>query len=374
MTSRLNGFLSGTRVIDLSRHLPGPLATLLMADMGAEVIKVESPAGDEMRSIGPVGPNGRSVLFDTVNAGKRSLRLDLKTPAGKDELLALVRSADVLVESFRPGVMARLGVGAEVLRAAHPGLIVVSMSGYGQSGPMRDAAGHDANYLALGGVLAASGSARHPSYLHPPMADCTASIFALSSVLGALLARTRDGKGCVIDLALADVMMPFQLFSLASLGLTGQAPGAEEGLLNGGWACYRPYPLRDGGVVALGAVEPHFWRTFCNVSSHPEWIDRHQDALPQAALIGLVEAHFAALSRTECESLYAAADCCVTVVRHLGEAVRSEHFVQRGLVRRHPSMGIFEAGYPVLVDGEAPELRMPLQDDPASASISAGKA
>ena len=371
MASRLNSFLSGIRVIDLSRHLPGPLATLLMADMGAEVIKIESPAGDEMRSIGPTGPNGRSLFFDAVNAGKQSIRLDLKTAAGKDELLALVRSADVLVESFRPGVMSRLGIGAEVLRSTHPGLIVVSMSGYGQSGPMRDAAGHDANYMALNGVLGASGSARHPGYLHPPMADCTASMFALSSVLGALIARARDGKGCVIDLALVDVMMPFQLFSLASLGLIDQAPRAEEGFLNGGWACYRPYSLQDGRVVALGAIEPQFWKTFCDVSGHPDWIDRHGDALPQVELIRSVEAHFATLSPAECESLYATADCCVTVVRHLAEAVGSEHFVQRGLVRRHPLMGIFEAGFPVLVDSQPPVLRTPLQNGTGSSSAPA---
>lgn len=357
MASRLNGFLAGTRVLDLSRHLPGPLATLLMSDMGAEVVKIESPAGDEMRSIGPAGANGRSLFFDAVNAGKQLRRIDLKTAAGKQELLEFARSADVLVESFRPGVMARLGVGADILRAANPGLIVVSMSGYGQTGPMRDAAGHDANYLALDGTLSASGSARHPGYLHPPMADCTASMFALSSVLGALIARSRDGKGCVIDLALADVMMPFQLFSLAWLGFSGHVPRAEHEFLNGGWACYRPYTLNDGRVVALAAIEPRFWQAFCAASGRPDWLARHDEPLPQAGLIGSLDAHFAALSISECESLYAKVDCCLTVVRDLKEAVGSEHLVHRGLVRQHPSMRVLEAAFPVLVDGQRPSFR-----------------
>ena len=193
--SRLQTFLSGTHVLDLSRHLPGPLATLLLADMGAQVTKIESPAGDEMRSIGPIGPHGRSLFFDAISAGKRSIRLDLKTDAGKSRLRELAAEADVLVESFRPGVMARLDLGAPALRTANPGLIYVAISGYGQVGPLRDVAGHDANYLAVNGILSATGTAERRSYMYPPMADCTASMFAVSSVLGALLARNADGLG-----------------------------------------------------------------------------------------------------------------------------------------------------------------------------------
>jgi alpha-methylacyl-CoA racemase len=362
-TSRLHAFLRGTRVLDLSRHLPGPLATLLLADMGAEVTKVESPAGDEMRSIGPTGPNGRSLFFDAISAGKRSIRLDLKTEAGKAELRRLAAATDVLVESFRPGVMERLGLGAETLRAANPGLVYVAMSGYGQDGPLRDAAGHDANYLARNGLLSASGSAGRPGYIHPPIADCTASMFAVSSVLGALLARGRDGLGCTIDLALTDVTMPFQLFALAELGFNGRSPGPETEFLNGGWACYRPYRLGDGRDVALGAIEPHFWAAFCRASERPDWLARHAEPLPQHALIGELEAHFGALSSAECEARYGAADCCLTPVLDLDEAMRSDYMRQRGLVRRHPSMPIWEAAYPVCVDGLRPALRSPLIEE-----------
>ena len=359
-TSRLHGFLEGTRVLDLSRHLPGPLATLLLADMGAEVTKIESPGGDEMRSIGPTGPNGRSLFFDAISAGKRSIRLDLKSEAGKAELRRLAASADVLVESFRPGVMARLGLGADALRATHPGLVYVAMSGYGQDGPLRNAAGHDANYLARNGTLSASGTARQLGYIHPPMADCTASMFAVSSVLGALLARGRDGLGCAIDLALADVMMPFQLFALAELGFNGRSPGAETEFLNGGWACYRPYRLGDGRSVALGAIEPRFWDAFCRASERLEWLPRHAEPLPQRPLIDELDAHFAAMSVAECEARYATADCCLALVLDLDQATQSDYMQERGLVRRHPTMRIWEAGYPVCVDGLRPELRSPL--------------
>ena len=363
MKSRLQCFPAGTRVLDLSRHLPGPLATLLLADMGAEVTKVESPAGDELRFIGPLGPNGRSLFFDAINAGKRSIRLDLKTEEGKAALRSLTASADVLVESFRPGVMARLGLGADTLRAANPRLIHVAMSGYGQDGPLRDAAGHDANYLALNGTLGATGTARNLSYMYPPMAGCTASMFAISSVLGALIARGRDGLGCEIDLALADVMMPFQVFALAELGFNGRIPGPETEFLNGGWACYRPYRLRDGSDVALGAIEPHFWSAFCQASERLDWLPRQDEPLPQLALIAELSAHFAEMSLAECDARYAAADCCLTVVLDLNQAVGSEYMRERRLVRRHPEMRIYEAAYPACVNGLRPDLRRPLLED-----------
>ena len=363
MTSRLHRFLAGTKVLDLSRHLPGPLATLLLADMGAEVTKVESPEGDELRLIGPKGPHGRSLFFDAINAGKRSIRLDLKTDDGKAALRALAAETDVLVESFRPGVMTRLGLGADTLRAASPRLIVIAMSGYGQDGPLRDSAGHDANYLAVNGILSSSGAIGRMSYPYPPMADCTASMFAVSSILGALIARDRDGLGCEIDLALADVVMPFQIFSLAALGATDHVPRPETELLNGGWACYRPYRTSDGRDVTLGAVEPRFWKSFCHASGRPDWIARHDEPLPQHGLIAELVAHFAALTRDDCVARYAEADCCFMPVNDLQQAVDSDYMRARGLVRRHPGMNLYEAAYPVCVDGQRPALREPLREE-----------
>ena len=258
--------------------------------------------------------------------------------------------------------MARLGLGADVLRAGNPGLVCIALSGYGQDGPMRDAAGHDANYLALNGILSASGSAASPSYPHPPMADCAAALFAVTSVLGALIARGRDGLGCDIDLALADVTMPFQIFSLAALGLDSRVPRPEQEFLNGGWACYRPYRLGDGRDVALGAIEPQFWRRFCQAADRPEWEGRHAEPLPQTALIAELDAFFSMMSRAECEARFAGIDCCLSVVNDLREAVSSAHVRERQLVRQHPAMGIYEAAYPVWVDGQRPDLRAPLAE------------
>jgi len=367
MTLRLHDFLRGIRVLDLSRHLPGPLATLLLADMGAEVLKVESPEGDELRRIGPKGPSGHSLFYDAVNAGKRSVRIDLKSADGKAALLELVREVDIVVESFRPGVMQRLGFGVDALRAANPRLVHVALSGYGQEGPYSRSAGHDANYLARNGTLHASGAADRMAYIYPPIADCTGSMFAVVSILGALLARSREGAGCEIDVALADVTMPFQLFGLAELGATGRIPAAETELLNGGWACYRPYRTRDGRQVTLGAVEPKFWSAFCRASSRPDWVARHGEPLPQAALIREVEAHFAGLSLAECLARYDDADCCFAPVLDLKQAVLSDRVRERGLVRRHPRMPIYEAAFPVLVNGMRPQPRVLLDEGgPAS--------
>jgi alpha-methylacyl-CoA racemase len=366
--SRLQGFLTGTRVLDLSRHLPGPLATLLLADMGATVTKVESPDGDEMRYIGPTGPNGHSLFFDAINAGKRSIRLNLKSDEGKTALLALVASADVLVESFRPGVMSRLGLGADVLHAINPGLIYIAMSGYGQNGSMRLVAGHDGNYLAANGILSSSGAASRMAYMYPPMADCTASMFAVSSILGALIVRGRDGRGCEIDLALTDVMMPFQIFGLAELGLTGHVPRAEAEFLNGGWACYRPYQTSDKDNIALGAIEPHFWSAFCLASGRPDWLERQADPLPQTELIAELSAYFAEMTLSECMERYTHVDCCLTAVLDLQQAVDSEYMRSRGLVRRHTDMNIFEAAFPVYVDGRRPGPRSPLVEVQADES------
>lgn len=361
MDSRLHRFLRGTRVLDLSRHLPGPLATMLLADMGAEVIKIEPPGGDEMRNIGPRDAQGRSLLFEAVNAGKTVRTLDLKTEAGRQALLELVDSADVLVESFRPGVLERLGLGAASLRRRNPRLIYLGLSGYGQEGPRRDLAGHDANYLSTAGVLHANGPAASSSLIFPPVADCTGSLFAVSTILGALLARQADGEGCVIDIGLADVLMPFQLFSLAELGAFGKVPERAGELLNGGWACYQLYSTRDGRQVSLGAVEPKFWAAFCAAAGRPDWLARQGEPLPQTALIGEIAVYLGDLALQQCLERFLPADCCFAAVLDLRQAVESNHVQARGLVRRSPNLPIYEAAYPALIDGLRPGFRPALR-------------
>jgi len=355
--SRLNTFLSGIRVIDLSRHLPGPLATLLMADMGADVVKIEPPAGDEMRSLGPRSEDGASMYFQAVNAGKTTRRMDLTVVSVREELLAMAAGADVLIESFRPGVMTRLGVGYAVLKEINPALVYCSLNGFGYHGPLAEMPAHDVNYLALAGALHLNGG--NPPFFDPPVADCAGSLFAVIAILGALHARARDGHGCEIDLALADAVMPLELLHLAELG-AGIEPRPREGLLNGGAACYNVYETADGIRVSLGALEPKFWKAFCASAERPDWLGRHQDPLPQHELKAELAAMFGTLTLAECNARFSECGCCFAPILNLRRAVDSPHYRERGLVR-DGSTGI-QALFPAIVDGQAPSLREPLQD------------
>ena len=357
--SRLNRFLAGVRVLDLTSYLPGPLATLLLADMGAEVLKIESPQGDAVRTLGARDGEGRAVYYEAISAGKQSLMLDLKTARDRDRFLALANAADVVIESFRPDVMPRLGLASATLRARNPRLIYVSLSGYGRAGPHMSEPGHDVNYLARAGALAGNGSAGRAAIFHPPIADCLGSMFGLSTLLAALYARERDGRGCDIDIALADVIMPLQVFALAELGATGKPPWRERDLLNGGAAFYRIYTTADGVEVALGAIEPKFWRAFCEAAGHAEWTPRQTDPLPQTALIPAVTRYFGTQTLADCRQKFAHADCCWTELTTLDQAVTGEYANARQLLRHDAPRGAWQALYPAWVDGEPPQPRVP---------------
>jgi alpha-methylacyl-CoA racemase len=351
-------FLDGLKILDLSRHLPGPLASLLLVDLGASVVKIEPPAGDEMRTVGPVGPRGLSIYFEAVNAGKVSLTLDLRADADKERFLALVDEADILLESFRPGTMARLGLGPETLRTRNPRLIYCGLSGFGDTGPRRGQAGHDNNYLSLNGALAGTGLADLPVFFDPPVADVSGSMMAAIAVLGAVNKRARDGMGCVLDLALADSVMPLISFPLAGLSAGRGDPGREGELLNGGAARYRVYRCADGRFATLGAIEPKFWAAFCAAAGHVEWTGRYDDPLPQAGLIAELDAWFAGLTQDEAAARLEPADCCFAPVLGLGDAVETEQLRSRDLVRRGAN-GIWQALFPGRVDGQAPATRLP---------------
>ncbi len=355
--SRLNHCLRGVRVLDLSSYLPGPFAGLLLADFGAEVLKVEPPQGDGMRLLGPRDAEGTPLFHAALNAGKQLCRLDLKSLAGKSALLALAAQADVLIEGFRPGVMQRLGLDYARVHECAPQLIYCSLSGFGADGSLSQTAGHDGNYLALAGVLHRNGVP--PRCFDPPIADMTGGLFAVIAILGALEARRRDGLGCHIDLGIADVGMPLQLFQLAALDQT--VPQPESTYLNGGAAYYRVYTTRDARHVMLGAVEPKFWRAFCDAAARPDWVTRQQEALPQLDLIRDLAAFFGGLTLDECEARFAAADCCISPVLDLAEAVATPHHRERGLVRRTPQ-GMLQALFPVLIDGEPPSARPSLTE------------
>lgn len=358
---RFGEFLDGLRVLDLSRHLPGPLSSLLLVDLGASVLKIEPPHGDEMRGLGPIGPRGVSIYFEVVSAGKASLRLDLRSEAGKARFLELVDQADILLESFRPGTTDRLGVGPETLRARNPRLIYCALSGFGASGPRRDQAGHDNNYLSLTGVLAGTGLKDQPVFFDPPIADVTGGLMATIAMLGALNRRTRTGEGCFIDIGLADSVMPLVSFPLSGLD-AGRGPPKREGeLLNGGAARYRIYRTKDGRFASLGAVERKFWGAFCHAADHPEWEPGYDDPLPQTALIEKLEAFFAAVTLDEATIRFESADCCFAPVLDLAEAVEADQIKARKLVRRGPD-GLWQALFPAQMDGEAPETRAPWRE------------
>ena len=353
--------LSGLKVLDLSRHLPGPLSSLLLVDLGASVLKIEPPVGDEMRVIGPIGATGQSIYFEAVNAGKVSLKLDLRADPDKVRLLELVDQADILLESFRPGTLNRLGLGHETLLKRNPRLIYCGLSGFGATGPRREQAGHDNNYLSLNGTLAGTGLRDLPIFFDPPVADVTGSMMATIAMLAAVNRRAQSGKGCFLDLSLADSVMPLISFPLAGLDAGRGAPVREAELLNGGAARYRIYRCADGKFVTLGAIELKFWAAFCAAAGHPEWTARFEEPMPQTGLIAELDIFFAGVTQAEATARLESADCCYAPVLGLDEAVETEQIQARGLVRRG-SDGHWQALFPGRVDGQAPVVRPPWRE------------
>lgn len=311
--------LEGVRVLDLSNFLPGPLCTLHLARMGAEVIKIEPPDGDPMRAIGP-RLNDRSVLFDWLNAGKRCMTLDLKSQTGLTALLALVDDADVLVEGFRPGVMDRLGCGWATLHARNPRLVMCSITGYGQTGPRADRAGHDINYLAESGVLDQMRADGKPALANIQIADVLGgAMSALQKILGALFGAQRAGTGRYIDVSMTDAMREYHLLPRAWLaaGNTLPSPGAD--LLTGGTACYNVYQASDGAWLAVGALEHKFWAEFCGAIDQPQLANRHWSLgeYPGSTLanatIDTVRTTVEQKSSKHWAVRFALVDCCVSI-------------------------------------------------------------
>lgn len=353
------GFLSGVRVLDLSHYIPGPLATLYLADFGAEVVKVEPPGGDQMVALGPRDASGAPIYYQALNAGKSVVTLNLKTDADRARFLDMVASADVVVEGFRPGVLKRLGIDYEALAGVNPGIILCSISGYGATGPDHARAGHDANYLAQSGVMHRNGRPA-PMFFDPPLADMAGALYALSIILAALHGRARSGLGCRIDLGLADTMMPLQLLQVADFGATGRFEGAGESYLNGGAAFYNVYACADGRYIVLGAVEPKFWTNFCTAADRPDWLTRQAEPIPQDRLIADVSAFFASLDSDTVQARFGSADCCLSRIDTLAEAMACDHVINRRIVRRG-SDGSLQALFPAQIDGQPPRPRPPLR-------------
>lgn len=325
------GALAGLKVLDFSTLLPGPMATLFLAEAGAEVIKVERPGkGEEMRSYVPRW--GRdSVNFAMLNRGKKSLAVDLKDSDHRARLTPLLEHADILVEQFRPGVMARLGLGYEDIAKINPGLIYCSISGYGQSGPKHTVAGHDLNYIGDTGLLALSlGTAETPVIPPALIADIAGGTYpAVFNILLALRERDRTGAGCHIDIAMADNLFPFLYWAIGDGQAAGRWPGSGDALVTGGSCRYRLYPTSDGKFAAVAALEDKFWQSFAAaIALEPELHDDHAN---QGATMARIAALIGARDSAYWEERFAAADCCCTIVRTAEEAMGDPHFAARGV-------------------------------------------
>jgi alpha-methylacyl-CoA racemase len=329
--------LEGIRVLDLSRLLPGGFCSLLLCDFGADVIKVEDTGmGDYLRAWPPfydgVDGSAKSALFLSLNRGKRSIRLDLKSAAGRDAFLRAVGESDVVLESFRPGVLDRLGVGYEAMREVNPGIVYCAITGYGQDGPNRDRSGHDMNYLGLVGLLGLTGDADGPPIQSAgQIADLGGgAMMAAFAILAALRERDRSGEGQVVDVSMADGALSWLAMVAARYFAEDVTPHRGDLELAGAIVCYRPYRCADGWVT-LGALEPKFWQAWCRGVGREDLIE-HQIAGPGSEAHRAVEEIFAERTREEWRAFASEHDCCLEPVLDLDEALHSELVRAREMV------------------------------------------
>ncbi|MFO0761074.1 MAG: CaiB/BaiF CoA-transferase family protein [Byssovorax sp.] len=329
--------LQGLRVLDLSRLIPGPYATLVLADLGATVDKIEdTTGGDYLRHI-PPQVAGESVAFQLLNRGKRSAVIDLKKREGVDALLRLAGSYDILFDQFRPGVLARLGLGHGALRDRHPKLIICALTGYGQTGPLAMRAGHDIDYLARAGILGAQGpSGGAPQVPGFQMADVTGGLWCVIAILAALRERERTGQGAVLDIAMADGVLGFSPTALGP-ALAGAPVARGEGPITGGIAPYNTYTAKDGYPMALGALEPKFWMAFCAAAGLEASMDALLPGPHQLELKRKVAEVFAQKTRAEWEAINAAHDCCIEPALDPSELAADPHTKARELLFQLPT-------------------------------------
>ena len=330
--------LSGVRVLDFSTLLPGPMATLLLADAGAEVIKIERPNGEDMRGYAPKIGND-SVNFGLLNAGKRSLAIDLKAPGAIEKLQPLIASADVVIEQFRPGVMDRLGLGYDALKAINPRIIYCAITGYGQSGPNAQVAAHDLNYVAESGLLAIAADEKGAPVVPPALiADIAGGAYpAVMNVLLALRQREQTGVGCKIDVSMSDNMFTFLYWAMGEGFATGKWPTPGGGRIAGGSPRYQIYRTADNKFVAAAPLEQKFWKNFCELIGLDKSLrdDENNVASTKRGVAAIIATETAA---TWAER-FAGKDVCCCIVKTIEEATRNAHFVERGLFARTVNVG-----------------------------------
>jgi alpha-methylacyl-CoA racemase len=350
--------LSDVRVLDLTRLLPGGFCSLLLADLGAEVLKVEDTGmGDYIRWAPPYYGDEeqqelgtRSSLYLALNRGKRSVRLDLKSEAGREALLRLVERYDVVLDGFRPGVLEKLGVGFERMREANPAIVFCAITGYGQDGPYTQRAGHDMNYLGLVGLLGLTGAKDGPPMQSGgQIADLGGgALMAAFGVMAALHERRRSGEGQMVDISMADGALSWLALVAGRYFCDGEAPRRGEQQLAGGLLCYLPYEAKDGWVTC-GALEPKFWAAFCSGVDRPDLVEVQFEA-PGSDAWREVAGVFRSRTREEWKAFNDEHDCCIEPVLDVGEALDSELVRAREMVTaiEQPGLGsVRQLGVPV---------------------------
>ena len=339
--------LDGLKVLDFSTTLPGPLASLMLVEAGADVIKVERRDGGDPGRFNKPQIDGESLQFAMLNKGKRSIAVDLKDKTDLAAVLALAGKADVLIDQFRPGVMARLGLGYEALAAINPGLIYCSITGYGQTGPNAQRAGHDLTYLARNGVLSLGGGPNGEPVLPPALiADIGGGTYpAMINILMALAQRQKTGEGQYLDIAMAEQVFPWISRQLAVLAHEGKAPLPGTSSHTGGTPRYGLHRAADGKYIAIAPIEARFWRNFCEAIDLPE--ELRADGADVLVVREAIAARLAAQPSDHWKRIFDGDDYCVEVVADLEEAVRDPHFAERGLFSRRVTMANGQA-FPAL--------------------------
>ncbi|MEX2706732.1 MAG: CaiB/BaiF CoA transferase family protein [Candidatus Freyrarchaeum guaymaensis] len=358
------GPLDGVKILDFSRLLPFNYATLLLADMGAEVLKVEEPVlGDYMRWAPPILKK-ENATFLMLNRNKKSMKLNLKTEKGREIVKKLVERYDVVFETFRPGVMDRLGLGYKDLRKVNPRIIYCSTTGFGQDGPYRDRPGHDINYISIAGILGATG--RHtgaPVIPGIPISDMNSGVFSALAIVSALLVRERTGKGQYIDVSMTDTVLTYNVFHIGNY-ISGYDVG-DDGTLGtlGEHAYYNVFRTKDGGVISLGNIEGKFWANFCMVIGREDLIDKQFVPKDEAKKI-LSEVREIMLTKTREEwlKLMEEKDICVAPVYSIGEVLRDPQLRHRGMFVEveHPVEGkTLHVAFPIKFTETPAALRTP---------------
>jgi len=338
-------FLENVRVIDLSQYIPGPFATRQLADLGAEVIKIEPPTGDPMRFFMHADADELSPIYRHLNRGKRVCKLDLKSAGDKQLLRQLIQDADILLESFRPGALARLGFDRKELDRINPGLIHCALSGFGQNGPDALRSGHDINYNALSSQSIVSGSAQRPVIGYPPIADHAAAMQASVAMLAALHARRQNPGSIYLDISITESITSWQYLPILT-----KADTRAASILNGGAACYNIYQCADEGFISLGAIETGFWKNFCDALQKPQWISQQYASMPQQALIAEVAEHIARRPLDYWHQLLDSVDCCYAPLLTPGQLCANPQ------VQARESLSEFGPNYPAWINDTVVEI------------------